>query len=163
MNKTLGREAVIEVSGKKYTISRFDRNVLERLLEYVKKHTPDPLDTIRDKLKGFPEAIQHRMIDKAMEMASRPVSMGSPEYQAVMSTPEGALHLFYLLLQSHHPLLTEKEAAVLYDETVKEHGYGHIEALMAKVAGEIPTDDSAVKREVLQGFGLIEADPEKKG
>lgn len=162
MNKTIGRETVFEVAGKKYTLARYDRDVLLRLIDFVRKVTPDPLDVVRDKLKGFPEAIQHRLIDKAMEKASIPIGYGSPQFNAVMSTLEGANHLFYLLLQKHHPLITEKEAMTLYDESVKEHGFGYIEGLMTKAAGEIPIAQDDIKRETLQEFGLIGVE-EKKG
>jgi hypothetical protein len=163
MNKTIGKETVIEVGGKKYVISRFERHIADSFLTFVRKVTPDPLDLVREKLKGFPEAIQHRMIDKAMEKAARPIGYGSPEYQAVLSTPEGSYHLLYLLLKKHHPELSEKDVIALYDQSVAEHGFGYIERLMSEAEGTLPTNEADVKRQTLEGFGLIEAEPEKKG
>ena len=76
-----------------------------------------------------------KSVDRAMDKAAKPIGYGSPEYQAVLNTPEGSYHLLYLLLQKHHPQLSEKDVVALYDRCVDEHGFGYLERTMADAEG----------------------------
>lgn len=154
---------MIEVGGKRYTLSRMDRTIADRFLDFVRKRQPDPFEQVRQNLKGFPEAIQHRMIDRAMDKASKIIGYSSPEYEETLETPEGSYHMLWLLFQKHHPDVSEKEVIDIVTQTVEEHGLGYVGQKMKETQGVLPVNENDVKEKTLVEFGLLEAAPEKKG
>jgi hypothetical protein len=158
MNQTIGRETTIEIGGKKYKLSRFDRLILEQFLDWADKHLGHPLDQIKDKLKDFPPDIQRFMIQEAMSKMALRRSFNSPEVRALLVTPEGSMKLCCLLFQRYQPDLTDKDVEKLYEAACDEHGYGYMEKVITRSEGVMPIPDSDIERETLIEFGLVEED-----
>lgn len=159
-NKTIGREAIIEVGEKTYRLARFDRDVLERFIDWADTKLPNPLALLKDQLSDFPPAIQEMMVREAMHRASLKRSYNSPDVQSLLHSPIGGYKVFHLLLYKHHPELTERESRDIYDDASREHGVNYIPNKIAVAEGQMPIPESAVEKQVMVEAGVL---AEKKG
>ena len=74
----------------------------------LQKRMPKP--AIAPRWRPFSDVIW----EKAYAQRSRYLQAGSPELQGLMDSHEGNGYLFYLLLRSHHPDITEEVAYDVY-------------------------------------------------
>jgi hypothetical protein len=159
-NKTLGREAIIEAGGQAYRLARFDRDVLERFLDWAETKLPNPISLIKDQLADFSPAHAEMLIKEAMSRAALKRSYNSPDVQSLLHSPLGAYKVFHLLLAKYHPELTERESRDIYDQATLEHGIDYVAKKIAVAEGQMPTPESAFERQVMVEAGVL---AEKKG
>ncbi len=136
----IGRKVTFEVGGKRYTLSRYTRRVLSRVVEWAASRLPHPLDAIKNRLDGFPAHLQERIVDAAIDSSKSWGSINNPEIQAKMNTEEGVIKQFQLLLQEHHPDITEDEVFDLIIACEEEHGQQFIADRLAETHGKLKTE-----------------------
>jgi hypothetical protein len=123
-NTYIGKETTVTIGGKKYTLSRLTRSVMREFAEWVHAHTPDPLAMAAQYINEFPEDLQKLLIQQAWNDTKGRMDVEGPEVRPAMNTIEGSTKLLQLLLQKHHPELTEDQVFDLalehFDERVKE-------------------------------------------
>lgn len=153
----IGQETVIEVGGTKYTLSRFSRSLLKKFIEWADTQLGNPLDQVRDKLAGFPVAMQEIIVKDALERQRLRKSVNSPEIEAIMQSPDGVTYLLHLHLKQHHPDLTYHDAESLYDRATIEHGLTYIEQALANCAGRMVETESEAEKRALREMGALPA------
>lgn len=131
----IGRETTIEVGGKSYTLTRYDRAVLDKMTEWARARLPSPLAAIKDHLADLPRHLQDTAIKAAVEMGGRKLSFDSPLIQEQMTTMDGGVKILSLLLAKHHPDLTEDKVVELVEALAEERGDG-FEAYLSEKLGE---------------------------
>lgn len=77
--------------------------------------------------------ISDQLAQKALDKASCHVSFSSPELHSLMSNPIGSGYIVYLLLQKHHPGVTEDEA---FDVSMALGQGGELERVFAATQGQ---------------------------
>jgi hypothetical protein len=140
----IGSEPLIEVNGKRYRLGRFTRKVLKQFLSWADEELGNPLEQVKGQLAGFPEHIQEIMVRDAIDRAKLRRSINSPEVQALLTTPEGAMKILALLFQQHQPALSDRDVERIYDECCDQHGPGYLEKKIAAAGGTIPRDEEAI-------------------
>jgi hypothetical protein len=95
---------------------------INKYLAWCKEQLPDPLDTIKNKVKDFPSNLQEIMVKEACRAARTPLSLASPEVEAITGTSDGAGKVVALLLQELQPELTDDQAWEIFFAAAAEHG-----------------------------------------
>jgi len=106
----IGQQQTITIGGKAYTLSRLTLEIRKQFAEWVQSHIPDPLETVAKHLEKFPKDVQNLLATEAWKASQRRLDIDGPEVQAALETEEGNTKLTQLLLQKHHPEITEAEA-----------------------------------------------------
>lgn len=125
----------IEVGGVKYYLSRLDTTVLDKFIRWADSVLPNPIDVVRDQIKGFPEAIQLAMVQRAQEDLTLRRSGQSTDVRGLMASPDGARKIIGLLLAKHQPSLTEAEVHNLITGCEEEHGLDYLKEALEKCTG----------------------------
>src|SRR4051794_34965857 len=107
MAQTNGSEQVVTIRGQEYRFSRFELPLVMRFFSWSKSVLPNPYEAIVDVIKKFPENIQLKMVERAEKKADLRGSLQDPDAIALMASPEGLRYIFWLLLQKHHPRVTQ--------------------------------------------------------
>ena len=125
----VGRETVVEALGKKWTVGRLTRSALADQLAWARKDLPNPVDeAIKQAEKiyasSLPDAIKdaqaNQILAEAREAKRGHLSDESPDIQSRIQSFEGGVRLFWLILKTHHPDVTEDEAFAIAEEVGPE-------------------------------------------
>lgn len=128
----LGVESTITALGKTWRVGRWTMEVWDLLLEMARPHLPDPFRGL-DKLLPLVSAERgNELVNEALKMSRRVVSINSPEVQEWLETIEGKLSLLYALLREHHPDITRTQAMEICVEI------GDLSLVANRSAGKAP-------------------------
>jgi hypothetical protein len=118
----------IEVGGKSYKLSRLDTTILEKAVAWADKVLPDPMDVVREQIKGFPPEIQLELVKEAQQTARlrKAKSPNSPDIQALLNSAEGIKKCLALMVQKHQPDLSDDDALKLIVACEEEHGLAYV-------------------------------------
>ncbi|WP_020469319.1 hypothetical protein [Zavarzinella formosa] len=122
MTQYIGRETTIEVGGQSYTLSRYDREILDQMTEWARAQLPNPLEAIKGHIADFPKHLQELMLREAVANASRKLSFDSPQIQEILNSVNGAMRVISLLLKKHHPDINEEKVWAIIEQLAEERG-----------------------------------------
>ena len=81
---------------------------------WLEANVPHPLDVLRPRLEGLPEAVQVKLAEMAYEDARRwPPSIDDDASWTYFTMGRGRPYFVYLVLSKANPQVTEQEAARL--------------------------------------------------
>lgn len=151
----IGRDTVIESKGRRFTLSRYTRQVLRRFIRHANEVLPHPLDEAKAHLDGFPPHLQEKIVNDALERMRERINFTSADIRAYLMSPDGEAKLLQLLLLKHHPEMTVEAAEELYEDVIEEHGMEYMGERFKEASGVMPEEQS----EALEAIGLL---PKKK-
>lgn len=108
----LGKEQRFTVDGKEWVLSRLTLKIVDQFREWIVSVLPDPLAMGDKYFAMLPAAEQIARVKEAeqnkIDLAC--FSIQSPLAQRFMATERGIAKLAQLMLQEHHPDITEAAA-----------------------------------------------------
>lgn len=107
MHNHVGREQTINVNGQAYKLGRLRRREWRIFHEWAEKLLPNVLEVLAGQIENYPANLQPVMASHAVELANEPVERKTA---SLIDTPSGWAKLVELMLQEHHPNITEDEA-----------------------------------------------------
>lgn len=110
--KYRGQETTITGDdGKAYTLSRLTVKIQGQFAEWAASRLPDPLAEAARSIKDYPAHLQEIIVKEALQEARAGRDFGSPAVQKLLErSGEAQAKFFQLMLQEHHPGITEEEA-----------------------------------------------------
>lgn len=132
----LGVETTKLINGKSYTFGRVTHDLIAQFHAWVVEREGDPFELcLRFKDQMTPEVWADEF-KRARETRDqlKAFTLESPVAQKWLRTPEGAAHLFWLLLKDRQPDITESEAFQVFLSL----GFAEAKALLEKGAGRVP-------------------------
>lgn len=120
----IGREQVLEIAGRKWKLSRWERRIWWELLQWARPQIPDPVETIAKHLDKLPDKLASYAVDKALAASRTFLSVNSPEVDSLLESLEGMVKVLHLLLLEHQPSITEDEAYCLAMHVAKTDPVG---------------------------------------
>lgn len=138
-------ELTVTISEKEYHFSEFTIDALAELQSWVRKHTPHPIDEIKEHLDGLPAEDRRYLLDKARADAKDwPPKVGTPAGAlALLGSPEGQIETIYRGLLTHQPHTTIDDARAIYRTLVKAKAEGTITKVVGVLFGLDPDDAGA--------------------
>ncbi len=103
----VGREQTITVNGKAYRLGRLRRKEWREFHEWAKELLPNVLEVLATQIEKYPANLQPLMASEAVQMVNEPIERRT---SSLIDTPSGWAKLVYLMLQEHHPGVTDEEA-----------------------------------------------------
>jgi hypothetical protein len=94
----------VELEGRVYRLGSIARacdwaEIQKRIIE----GRPDPLELVRPRLAGLPEAMARQLLELAYEDLKRVRSVTSDEIVDWMHTARGTVYCLWMALRDHHP------------------------------------------------------------
>lgn len=103
----VGREQTITVNGKAYRLGRLRRKEWREFHEWALSCLPNVLEILAGQIEKYPANLQPLMASEAVQMVNEPIERRT---SALVDTPNGWAKLVHILLQEHHPGISEDEA-----------------------------------------------------
>jgi len=132
----IGRETEIRALGSTWRLGRWDRGVWRRFLDWAKTQLPDPLEEALKVVDRLKEPAASNLVQRALAEKTTFLSIGSPRVAELLQSLEGGVYLLYLLLQKHHPGITEDDAM----EIGMEYGLQKLQEKLDQAAGTAPPE-----------------------
>ena len=131
-----GKETTVTAGGKKYTLSRLERRIVEEFRDWVREQEGDPFAAAKELLPHLDPATAKQLIADAdaTKKQLRAFSIGCPLAQKYLGTELGLAELVYLLLRDKQPDVTREEAFAL----VLEAGAAEVAKKLKETSGEAP-------------------------
>lgn len=107
-----GRETVVVVDGKPWTVGRLTYDKLESFTDWVKEQVGDPFKDLERFIDKVDKATANEMLREACAKrdALQSMDLQSPLFQTHLKTARGLVRLLWLLLLEHHPSATPADA-----------------------------------------------------
>lgn len=131
----IGQTKKISIGGKLWTLSAFKTRHAMAFIDWAKTVLPDPIEIVAKLLPGLTPENQLTMAQQAYKDATMPAELSDVRITALMQTREGAKKLFELLLEDHHPGLSNQETHELFCITADE---SKISSVLDAAIGSVP-------------------------
>lgn len=119
---------LLKLSDKEYKLADLDdKEAMAEILEFAKKHLPDPLDAISERIGKLSPRLQEVAVKEAVRAARKPRSMNDDDVQAVLATPDGIE--FVMKLAFKHTNLSAEQVWQVHRQAVRELGENYMEHL----------------------------------
>lgn len=133
----VGREQTITVNGKAYRLGRLRRKEWREFHEWGKQLLPNVLEVLAEQIEKYPASLQPIMASEAVQMVNEPVERRT---SSLIDTPSGWAKLVELMLQEHHPDITDDEVWDV-SVTIKQEMWDIISKAEGKVEGKAEGKD----------------------
>jgi hypothetical protein len=101
--------------GRTYKVHPLTLADFGELQDWVDAQHPDPVAVAKQNLDDFPIPIQKHLLDRALELATRPKPrIGSPEADAILVTPAGLVEVLRVCIAKGDPTFTRARAAEVF-------------------------------------------------
>jgi hypothetical protein len=114
----LGKEHVVEALGQKWTFGRLSLAVIRAFRDWIEQQLPDPMAMGEKFFNLLPPDEQLARV-KAAESTKQQLkcfTLKSDLAKEYMGTEQGAAKLVQLLLQKHHPDVSEDDAFLILQD-----------------------------------------------
>lgn len=113
---------VIKLGDKEYRLADIDVAASKKLLEWAKPRLTDPVQFILKELASLPEHLKAEVLKEHLAMKRQPVTLDSPDMQALLRTPEGSEFVVMLMWQTNNPELSTEQVWELHQQAVDQYG-----------------------------------------
>src|SRR5262245_28008180 len=101
---------ILNVKDRTYKLAEPDEKMYRDLIPICQKSLPDPLMAIKDALGHFTAKQQQMMIREAMHAKRAPLSIESPEFNAWLTSMDGAEQVLLAMFKRHQPEMDLEQA-----------------------------------------------------
>lgn len=132
----LGKETTVHARGKKYTLGRVTLAVIFGFGEWIKEQLGDPF-ALAERFVGRLPADEWTRLFKEAEATARELeafTLATEVARRFMKTERGAAKLGQLMLQEHHPDVSEDEAF----DVLAEIGLVELNKAVKRGTGKVP-------------------------
>ncbi len=146
----IGKESWVEVSGQRYRLSRYTRELDAEFVKWALQQLPCPIAQARQDIEGFPAELQKIIVQEAIEAKRKREAGISDQIEDIRQSHKGLWKVLCLLFQRHHPELSERDVGKIFDECLDEHGPDYLADKIAEAQGivkksDLPPDDGKKK------------------
>lgn len=108
---------MISVNGQDYRLGRLRRKEWSAFHDWAATLLPNVLEILAAQIEKYPANLQPLMASEAVQMVNEPIERRT---HSLLDTPSGWAKMVYLLLQEHHPSVTDDEAWDVATEIKKQ-------------------------------------------
>ena len=143
ISQHVGREQRVEALGRDWILSRWDRNIWAKFIEWAEPKIPDPRKQAADFLKMVPATdteTRDQIVRDALDRANVPVGVNHPGVLQLLNGMDGTIYIVHLLLKDKQPDSDLDDAYNL----VLTVGQAEMAVIIQKCAGLLPTEKKSL-------------------
>jgi hypothetical protein len=165
MANHIGKDTEIQIGDRKYTLSRYTRNIDDEWRAWAKSQAPKRpafnFAEVKEFIKDLPTEVQQLIVKDTLDQSRQDkAEQEAAEEQAVQqikASPAGAYKLLELLLRKHHSNLNRAEVEKIYDDMEAQYGYEYLAQKVSECAGVSDQEYQALEKQWLQKGGMLPA------